>query len=221
MAELWAVLVPLLITDVLNPVLFAFLVYAAGSRKPVANSAALLAGHTLAYFSAGFFLALGFESLADRLENPRDVDYVIGLIVGFLLLMVALRSRNQSTRKPVEGSAELTPLKALGIGAIVNFVGIPFALPYFAAVDQILKADLDATGAIAVLVGYNLLYALPFAIVPVATAVYREKSGPLLQRVNEAMEKISGYLMPVLLAAVGIALVIDAVQYYISGEGLF
>ena len=220
MAELWAVLVPLLITDVLNPVLFAFLVYAAGSRQPVANSAALLAGHTLAYFGAGLVLALGFDSIADRLENPRNIDYVIGLVVGCLLLLVALRSRNQAPRRPVEAGARLTPAKALGIGAIVNFVGIPFALPYFAAVDQILKADLDATGALAVLAGYNLLYALPFVIVPVAIAVYGEKSGPLLQRVNDALEKISGYLMPVLLAAVRMALLIDDLRRDLGVEQL-
>jgi len=36
----------------------------------------------------------------------------------------------------------LTPVKAFGLGAVINFVGIPFALPYFAALNQILKADL-------------------------------------------------------------------------------
>ena len=221
MAELWAVLVAILVTDVLNPVLFAFLVFAAGSEKPVVNSSAVLFGHTLAYFFAGLILALGFDRIADRLSNPHQVDYVIGLIVGLLLLWVALRSRSQDAKQPAEADADLTPVKATGIGAVINFVGIPFALPYFAAIDQILKADLTATGAMVTLLGYNLLYALPFAIVPVITAVYRERSRPLLQRINAFLQRISNYLMPVLLAAVGMALLIDAIWYFVSGKGLF
>ena len=35
--------------DILNPVLFAVLIYAAGSARPIANSSAMLLGHTLAY----------------------------------------------------------------------------------------------------------------------------------------------------------------------------
>ena len=56
--ELWAVLLPILLTDVVNPVLFAFMVFAAGSVRPVTNSASMLLGHTLAYFGAGIVLAL-------------------------------------------------------------------------------------------------------------------------------------------------------------------
>ena len=221
MFETWAVLVPILITDVINPVLFAFLVYAAGTSRPVLNSVAVLFGHTLAYFSAGIIIALGFERIADRLANPHHIDYILGLIVGCLLLWVALRSRKQVDQSQRQDGEDLSPLTAIGVGAVVNFVGIPFALPYFAALDQILKADLTTTGALMMLVAYNLLYALPFAIVPVLTAIYREQSRPLLQRINEVLDRWSSYLMPVLLTAVGVALIADAISYLGTGKGLF
>ena len=51
--DLRAVLIPVLIADVVNPVLFAALIYALGSRRPFALSSALLLGHTAAYLSAG------------------------------------------------------------------------------------------------------------------------------------------------------------------------
>ncbi len=35
--EIWAILLPILLTDVMNPVLFAFLVYAAGTDRPVVS----------------------------------------------------------------------------------------------------------------------------------------------------------------------------------------
>ena len=67
MTDLFAVLVPILLVDVLNPVLFAMLVFAAGSGRPVGNSSAVLAGHTLAYFVAGVAIAHGMEQISDLL----------------------------------------------------------------------------------------------------------------------------------------------------------
>ena len=221
MIETWAVLVPILLTDLVNPVLFAFLVYAAGTNRPVLNSSSMLLGHTLAYFGAGLAIGLGYDSIVERLTNPRHVDYIIGLVVGLLLLWVAFRSRQHEDRNKAENSGELTPLSALGTGAIVNFVGMPFALPYFAALDQILKADLTATQTVVTLVAYNLLYALPFSIVPVLSALYGEQSRGLLERISAYLDRISRYLMPILLAAVGIALIVDAVLYLVTGTGLF
>ena len=181
----------------------------------------MLLGHTLAYFGAGIILALGFERITHRLANPHTIDYIIGLIVGVLLLWVAVRSRKQKERQQSEYSGELTPVSALGTGAIVNFVGIPFALPYFAALDQILKADFTATQAVIMLVAYNLLYALPFAIVPVLSAIYGDHSRSLLQRINASFDRVSQYLMPLLLLAVGTALVADSILYLVTGSGLF
>lgn len=221
MIEIWAVLTPILLTDVVNPVLFAFLVYAAGTSRPVVNSSFVLLGHTLAYIVAGIILALGFERITHRLANPHTIDYIIGLIVGVLLLWVALRSRKQKERQQSEYSGELTLVSALGTGAIVNFVGIPFALPYFAALDQILKADFTATQAVIMLVAYNLLYALPFTIVPVLSAIYGDHSRSLLQRINASFDRVSQYLMPLLLLAVGTALVADSILYLVTGTGLF
>ena len=164
MTEIWTVLVPILIADLINPVLFAAMVYAAGTKYAVANSSAILLGHTFAYFIAGLILALGLEQISDRLANPQFIDYIIGLLIGILLIGVAFRAPKKATRRRTDDGGELTPVKALGLGAIVNFLGIPFALPYFAALDQILKADLSANHTLIVLVAYNLIYALPFMI---------------------------------------------------------
>lgn len=175
----------------------------------------------MAYLSAGVVLALGYDSIVQRLMNPRHMDFFIGFVIGALLLWVAVRSRSQSGVKEPEYGGELTPASAFGTGAVVNFIGIPFALPYFAALDQILKSDLSVTQALGMLAAYNLLYALPFAIVPVLSAVYGEQSRHLLQRINASLGRVSAYLMPFLLAVVGAALIADAVKYFVTGKGLF
>ena len=109
MIETFGILIPFLIADVLNPVLFAFMVYAAGTRRPVVTSSAMLLGHTAAYFGAGIVIALGLEKITHYLANPSSIDYLIALIVGLLLLWVAFpKAKKPETKRP-EDSGSMTP----------------------------------------------------------------------------------------------------------------
>ena len=57
MVELFAILLPILVVDILNPVLLGLLIFMAGTKRPVATGFALLCGHTAAYFVVGVALA--------------------------------------------------------------------------------------------------------------------------------------------------------------------
>ena len=219
--ENWGLLLPILLSDVLNPVLFTFMVYAAGTRQPVVASAAMLLGHTMAYFVGGIVIAVGLERISERLANPLTIDFVIEFFIALVLLWLALRTRKDTGKRPDEQTPEFTPWSAFGFGAIVNIIGIPFAVPYFAAIGQFLKSDLNTGGVLLALLLYNLVYALPFLMIPLMTAVMGERSKPILARVNNFMESVSAYLMPVLLGLVGLALLVDAIAYFIKGEPLF
>jgi cytochrome c biogenesis protein CcdA len=111
-------------------------------------------------------------------------------------------------------------VKCFGLGAVINFVGIPFALPYFAVVDQLLKADLSTAGSLAILAIYNLGYALPFVVVPAMVAVSGESAKPLLERINGYIGKSSDLLMPWMFGALGLVLVADSAAYFYRGSGL-
>ena len=219
--EVWTVLFPILLTDIVNPVLFAFMVYAAGGNRPVLLSSSMLLGHTVAYFSAGIVLALFMETIASWFANPRTIDFVIELMLGLVLLWVAFGSRKSSGKRPDEKAPELTVLSSFGFGAVVNFIGIPFAVPYFAAIDQILKTDLSTTETVLMLLSYNLAYAVPFALVPLLSAVMGERAKPILGRINEVLDKVSGFLMPAMLGLIGLALLADAIKYFVTGTSLF
>jgi cytochrome c biogenesis protein CcdA len=220
MVDLFAILLPILLVDILNPVLFAMLVFAAGSNRPVTNSAAILAGHTLAYFVAGVAIAHGLEQISYRLANPQRIDFVISGFVGAGLLLMVLPTKKQGAPKAAEPEWQLTPVKCFGLGAVINFVGIPFALPYFAVVDQLLKADLSTAGSLAILAIYNLGYALPFVVVPAMVAVSGESAKPLLERINGYIGKSSDLLMPWMFGALGLVLVADSAAYFYRGSGL-
>lgn len=221
MADIWTVLVPILLADMVNPVLLGFIVYAAGTRLPVATSTAALLGHTLAYFSVGLVLTPGIELMTERLANPRSIDFAIGLVIGLLLVWAAIVSFKKQTPPQTKEYEGLSPLKAFGLGAIVNFIGIPFALPYFAVLGQILKADLSTLDSILALVGYNLLYALPFMTIPLLVVVLGDASRSLLKQINAWVERVSSYLMPAILILVGLALVLDALLFFVTQKGLF
>ncbi len=221
MIDTFLSLLPFLVADVMNPVLFAFMVYAAGTNRPVLNSSTVLLGHTLAYFSVGIIVASGLQKISHYLQNPQAIDYVLSFILGLLLLWVALSGNKNNDKKKVANGNSLTPVKALGMGAVINFIGAPFALPYFAAIDQILKANHASHDALSLLVAYNILYALPFLIIPTLVLVNRQSSAAILQRINSVLDQASRFLMPVILFVAGVALVVDAALYFTTGEGLY
>jgi threonine/homoserine/homoserine lactone efflux protein len=221
MIELLLELVPMLFIDVLNPVLFALMVVAVGTSRPFANSTALVAGHTLAYFISGIVIALGLNQITDRLANPQRVDFVVELMIGLLLMWAAFSSRDGKASEQKNPERELTPVYCLSYGAVINFIGVPFALPYFAAVDQLLKANLSTQSSLLVLVFYNAAYALPFMLVPIMVAVMGDTSKPILERINKLLVNLVDKFMPVLLFLLGAALTIDALMFFISGSGLW
>lgn len=222
MIDLWTVLIPILLGDMLNPVLFAFVIYATGSTRPILNSSFMLTGHTLAYFVAGIVLALGLERIMDTLLDPGPVVFGFELLIGVVLVWVALKSRGDTSYpEPQEKVEPITPAKAFGLGIGVNMIGIPFAVPYFAALDQILKADLDTTGALIQLAIYNIAYASPFAGIIFLRAVMGNSARPLLERINGWVAEAVGFIMTPLLFLLGVALIVDAGYYFTTGRILY
>lgn len=221
MIELLPKLIPLLIVDVLNPMLFALLIAAVGTSRPLANSTAFLAGHTVSYFISGIIIALGLDQITDRLDNPHPVDFVIELLVGLLCLWAALASRDGKASEAKKPERELTPAYCFGYGAVVNFIGVPFALPYFAVVGQLLKANLSIESSLLVLMFYNAVYALPFLLVLMAIALIGDSSRPILEKINNVLISLVDRFMPILLLLLGAALTVDALAYLISGEALW
>ena len=221
--DLWTVLVPILLADVLNPVLLGALIYTLGSSRPLILSSSLLLGHTATYLGAGIVLALGIDSIADRLANPKPVDFAVEAVAGLALLAIGIamaRGRKAKERRGEEEMQELGLPGAFATGSIINLIGIPFAVPYFGAIAQMLKADLSVTGTLALLAAYNALYALPFAVVIGARAVFGERADGPLRRLNAAMERGSAVLVPLLLLAIGAFFLADAAWYLLRGEAL-
>lgn len=223
MLELWGILVPILVTDVMNPVLLAGVVYALGTPRPFVAASSMVAGHTLLYFVAGIVLALALDPILEYLENPEPWHYGVSGVIGAALLVFGIQSifaKEKPSERKISDADTIGPIAALGIGAVINLAGLPFAVPYVAALDQILRADLSASGAVTTLVGYNLLYALPFVIIILLRAIYRKDSERILKNLMVWVDRIAAVILPLLLLGLGAFLTVDAGLYFWRGEGL-
>lgn len=227
MIALVAILVPLLVVDVMNPVLLAAEVYCLGSRRPFANVAALLAGWTAVYLPAGVVIALGLDAVIDLLANPRPVDFAIQTVIAAGLLAFAWRwtrpaakEKEAEKEKRLRRAAVLAPPAAFGMGALVNVLGLPFAIPYVAVMGEIMKADLGFVPSTAVLVAYNLLYVAPFAFLAALRWAHRRRTDALFEKLNRWMTKANDVLMPILLVGLALLLLADAAAWLATGTPL-
>ena len=225
MFELIVTSIPILVSDVLNPVLLAGVIFGLGSRRPFLNSTLLLLGWFVTYFAAGILLALGLDAIIDFFKTPRPIDFVIETVLGLLLIglgVYVVRSGQRHKKgREFDDADTLSAGTSFWIGASINLIGMPFAIPYFAFLGQILKADLDWMGALMVLLIYNLLYVLPFSLLIFIRLINREESDVLFKSISDAMEWLSAILMPILLFLVGGALLADAFVFFSTGNPLF
>ncbi len=227
MTTLIGYLIPIVIADIVNPVLLAAVVYALASRRPYATSLSVLAGWFTVYLLAGVILAETIDWIAARLASPGPIEFSVQLVVGVLSLWAGFEAvRSSSPPKRAARKTEFNESSSLGVGAAfilgasINLIGLPFAVPYFAAVNQIVKADPEYVTGLFVLILYNLLYILPFLAVIVVQAIFREQSRPLLDWLSAWMDRIGNVLLPGLLLLLGGVLFLDALVYFITGAPL-
>lgn len=232
MTDLWTIALPILVVDVVNPTLLAAMVFALTMTRPYLNSLAILSGHTFGYLLAGLLIVYGFaEAIAplvapflEAFQHPVPADFVIGFLLGILLVTVAWRWKVSppvtSERQPIrsESSEAKQAVSSFALGAMLNFMAIPFALPYFAFINELYKLDTDQK--LPALLIYNVLYAAPFLLAPAALAIYGRAILPVLKRTNRFVERYSGYILPLVLGLLGLALIADAVLFFTTGTGL-
>jgi len=228
MLELLAYLVPIVIVDAMNPALAAAMIFALGTHRPYRAAFWVLSGWFAIYFPAGIGLAVGLERITGALASPRPSDFLIQTPIALAMIWFAYKSARASEeskadkRVPQVGGSSHTlgVFSGLLLGATINLVGLPFALPYFAAIDQMLKTDLSFTGAVFVLTLYNLAYILPFATLALLRFIYRDQADALFERINAWMEKASAVIMPIMLFLIGAVLLVDVVLYFTTGRPL-
>jgi cytochrome c biogenesis protein CcdA len=211
-------------TSMIPMALVALITLMAGPR-PLLSSIAFLAGIYLTYFACGVLIFLGLDSVIDVLNqwfvefmnHPDTTDLYIQIAIGALLLFLAIRMTR--TGKPVRKERtpqKTSPFAAFTFGGGLIIVGMPGAVPYFAAVDQILRADPSTTTGILLFLYYNAVFILPLALIVVIRAVMGERGDAVMARLQQFLGKWGVRIVMIALFLLGTAMLADGIGWLLG-----
>ncbi|WP_170329837.1 GAP family protein [Ruegeria arenilitoris] len=231
MSDIWVVGIPILLVDVVSPVLLAATAFALTGNRPIANSIALILGHSIAYFVMGMLIVYGLAELFSPVvdfvvkgfANPTPINFVIGFLLGLVLLSLAFRVSTSAEMEKQSARSEVRQQKegvfpSFVMGATLCIVGMPFAVPYFGFINEMFRFNVQSK-PVGLLI-YNLFYALPFALIPLAYALAGNSIVDKLKALNRFLSTTASWFVPLLFGILGLAFVVDAIKYFLTGSGL-
>ena len=146
MSALLPSLIAIAALDSLNPSAIALQVYLLGTPKPIPRSIALVIGIFSAYWTSGLLAVLGLDRLIQTVivnsgfSLSTPLLYTIQILIGIILLVVGIMLRIPAQTEPVKAPTKLTLARTFLLGMSVTVLELPTALPYFAAIEQIVRA---------------------------------------------------------------------------------
>ena len=224
MAALLGVLTPIAFLDAgsIIPVAIVPMAVFLATRRPYATSCGYVAGIVLPYIGFGVVIAFGLGWVIESVDawfqrfyrQPNVVELVLQVGLGLAAVWFGTRMlRQPAPHGPDEPEREASPADAFALGAGTILVGLPGALPYFAAIDRILRADLDSGSNIGALIYYNAIIVLPLVAMMAAHALLGAASRPVFERIGAFSALWGTRVFAVLLILLGVVLTIDGVSF--------
>ena len=227
MFELSLVLTPIALLDSTSivPLCLVFLITLLAGPSPLLASSLHVAGVFVVYLGCGLLLMFGLEAVFDQLNayavrlwnDPYTEELIFQIVIGLILCALAFRTaRARKPKQDASTSGGMTPVQAFVAGAGLTIVGLPGAVPYFAAVDLILRADITGAQQVSALVIYNLVFVAPLAAVIVLRLALGERSVGVLNRITQFLDRWGRRAMIAALLVVGVVLVADGIGWFLG-----
>jgi len=227
MDALLAVLTPIALINSMSilPSGIAGVVTSLRTPKPNLTASAFIAGKFVPRLAFGLLLVIGLDTAVDRVNvwmqdmwrDPVVLLVVLQLVIGGAMVVFGYRLSNaRQQRSDYASSMPMTPVRAFSIAASVAIIGLPGALLYFAAIDQILRADSTVLGIMIALLYYNLICLLPLKLIVLARPLLGTRSDPIFAAVSRFFDRWGKRLMFFGLLGLGVVLVVDAVGWFIG-----
>ena len=194
-----------------------------GGSRPLLGALSFLAGIFVVYAGTGLLIFLGFDSIFDQLalagsrwwNQPNIPELFLQLIVGLILIVFAWRRYRLPPSDIAAGSsAPISPIRAFSLGAGLTVIGMPGAVPYFGAIDQILRMDLDKTRSIAALIFYNVIFLAPFMALVTIRLILPNRSEAIFSATASVTSRWGSRLIAGCALLLGIVLVADSVGWF-------
>ncbi|MFV2005638.1 MAG: GAP family protein [Gammaproteobacteria bacterium] len=229
MLELLLTLTTISLLDSMSAVPIALIPLAIilNGRNPVTGSLGFISGGFIVYFIFGIFILLGLDTLIDEFANkfirymksePDSIELLIQILIGFLMIYFAWQFSRKSPQdiKTKTYVSDITPLQAFTLSASINVIGMWGALPYFAAIAQILKVDLTTVSMIWILLYYNFIFTLPLIGFIVLRIMMGDKATALLEKITRFFSHWGKQIFIVSLYLLGPLLIADGIGWFID-----
>ncbi len=194
-------------------------------RRPVLGSVAFLTGIFPTYLILGILILLGLSSVFDQInvhltqiwKHPDTLYLILQIIIGVILLVFGFRRpRARDSRGDSGISESITPSKAFIIAAGLVIIGIPGALPYLAAIDQLLRADLTRFEVVLALLYYNVVFILPLSVLVFIRVLFPNQSDRIFDFIKDLIAKWGRRVIVTLLVILGLVMVVDGIGWFLG-----
>ena len=227
MVELLIVLTPIGLLDSTSmiPMCIVILVVLLAGPSPLLSSSALIVGIFVTYVASGLLILLGLQGVFDEIsaytlrlwKNPETEELIFQAVIGAVLLAFGVRiatARKRHTEKPV--ASDMTGIQALVAGAGLTIVGLPGAVPYFAAIDLILRTDVTLPQRMLALGYYNFVFVTPLVAIVALRLILGERSTGILDAVKRFFDSWGQRLIVALLLMLGVVLLADGIGWFLG-----
>ena len=211
-------------TSIIPLSILPLIILLSGSR-PVLGSVAFLTGIFATYLILGILIALGLSSMFDQInvyltqiwKHPDTLDLITQIIIGVILLVFGFRRpRARDSRGDSGISESITPPKAFIIAAGLVIIGMPGALPYLAAIDQLLRADLTRFEVVLALLYYNVLFISPLSVLVFIRVLFPNQSDSIFDFIKDLITKWGRRVIVTLLVILGLVMVVDGIGWFLG-----
>jgi len=225
MATLLALLTPIALINGLStlPPSIAGVVASLGARQPYLTAIAFITGKFVPLFLFGLLFAIGLDTAFDRFtataqgawRDPGALFVSLQLIIGAAMLALGYHLTRASDQRPDgKPTAGMTPMRVFSFVAGATLIGLPGALFYFAAIDQVLRADLSVTDIVKAILFYNVIYLSPLILIVLLRRLFGPRADPLFRALTKFFKRWGKRLMSFGLYFLGAILVADAVGWF-------
>ena len=224
---LLVILIPIALLDSLSivPLCLIPLSVIFASKNPVANTVGLLGGISVVYITGGLAILVGLDATIDRIRpaasrwwtDPNTLELIGQLLLGLLMMLFALKTGNSGVAEDNNRRTDtFSPGRAFALGGGLVVGSFPGALPYFGAIDQILRHDLTSAGNLTAILFYNLMFVMPLISLGCIQAAFPACSERIFGHVSAFFDKHGSRVITYVLFVLGAVLVVDAVGWFLG-----
>lgn len=227
MAALFLLLTPIGFLDSTSiiPLCIVPIIALLAGPRPLLGASALVFGVFAVYLACGLLVLFGLQSAFDAIDayvirlwkDPSTEELIFQIVLGLVACAFGFRlvaKRERGTGATPSGA--MTPAQAWLAGAGLTIVGLPGAVPYFAAIDLVLRAELALGSQLTALIFYNAVFVAPLFAIVALRLVLGGRGDRVLDAVKRFFDTWGHRVIVALLFILGVVLVADGIGWFLG-----